>query len=85
MLIWQTAFLVSFFFFYFFISIVLLDVFVGCGDHVPLYNLFNVILTLKGHNFSNRDFADFFTFLSIWNCYLQFRKRINFFCLFFKI
>ena len=39
--IWLTAFLVSFFL-CFFISIVLLDVFVRCDDHAPLYNLFNV-------------------------------------------
>ena len=47
MFIWLTASLVSFLFCCF-ISIVLLDVFVSCGDHAPLYNLFNVILKNLG-------------------------------------
>ena len=49
MFIWLTAFSVSFLLcFFFFISIFLLDVFVRCGDHAPLYNLFNIILKNLG-------------------------------------
>ena len=33
---------------FFFISIFLLDVFVRCGDHAPLYNYFNLILKNLG-------------------------------------
>ena len=47
MFVWLTAFLV-FFLLCFFILIVLLDVFVRCGDHAPFYNLFNVILKNLG-------------------------------------
>ena len=47
--IWLTAFLVSFLLcFFFFISIFLLDAFVRCGDHAPLYNYFNLILKNLG-------------------------------------
>ena len=49
--IWLTAFLVSFllcFFFFFLFQFFLLDVFVRCGDHAPLYNYFNLILKNLG-------------------------------------
>ena len=72
MFIWLTAFLVSFLLCFFFISIFLLDVFVRCGDHAPLYNLFNVILKNLGmfnvnsfchlHSFFARCFYPFVEF-----------------------
>ena len=43
MFIWLTAC-----FSFFFISIVLLNVFVWCGDHTPFYNLLNVYLKNLG-------------------------------------
>ena len=44
----MTAFLVSFLLCFFLFKFFLLDVFVRCGDHAPLYNLFNVILKNLG-------------------------------------
>ena len=72
MFILLTAFLVSFLLCFFLFKFFLLDVFVRCGDHAPLYNLFNVILKNLGmfnvnslchlHSFFARCFYSFVEF-----------------------
>ena len=74
--IWLIAFLVSFLlcFFFFFISIFLLDVFVRCGDHAPLYNYFNLILKNLGM-FNVNSFCHLHSFFA--RC---FYPIVEFFC-----